>query len=178
MTHPYNETNQAVLRLVESRVPPNPLAFCSSAPSLSQEAEYFVRRALSMMSRASILVKADRQDAIALLCASRTRLAKHFKRYQIFKHGRIFNPVIASGSASSKVVARGMKVDCMQLGEMFGAYHTRWQGLRSEDWLSYRHDMLATVEVLRVHIESELRAMHQLLMISELYGRRSAHEHH
>lgn len=151
--------------------PPRLFASALTVAGLQREAEAHVARALTMMSRARCLVEADRRDAIDLLTASRIRLGGHFKRYQAFKHGNIFDPVVEFGPASSKVVARTMKVDCMQLGELFGAYHARWLGMRPGEWSGYRRDMLETVEMLTGHLEAELRAMRQLLLISNLYRR-------
>lgn len=141
----------------------------ASAAVLSGEAELFVKRALSMMGRARLLVEADREDATIALNQARARLGQHFLRYQAFKHSQIFDPIVTFGPASSKVVARSMKVDCMQLGETFGSYRDRWFRFRPNEWPSYRRDMLETTDLLKVHLEAELRAMQQLLMISKLY---------
>lgn len=146
-------------------------AFASATRDLHAEADHYVARARTMMARARSLVEADRQDTIQLLNGRRVQLARHFQNYQRFKHANIFNPIIEFGPPSSKVVARTMKIDCMKLGEVFGGYYNRWLGLQSNEWNSYRIDMVETVDMLAVHLGAELRAMRQLLMIAEFYQR-------
>jgi hypothetical protein len=140
-----------------------------SRDALTSRAEGFVGRTLVMMNRAQALVAADRCECIDLLNARRAALCVHLQRYQRFKHGSIFDPVVRFGFPSSKIIARAMKVDCLTLGEEFAAYHTRWLRLRSSEWQRYREDMLATVDNLSVHLDGELRAMRQLIMISAFY---------
>jgi len=138
--------------------------------ALGREAETQVARAAIMMRRARMLVAADRQECLALLAARQLALAVHLQRYQRFKHGRIFDPVVQHGSPAAVIVARIMKVDCMQMGEVFGAYHARWLRLCAAEWPGYRRDMIATVDMLLMHLDAELRAIRQLLLISDLYG--------
>lgn len=142
----------------------------SARDALRIKAEASVARANEMMSRARALVLDDRVHAIDLLTTKRIRLCEHFQRYQRFKHAQIFDPVVEYAPASSKVVARSMKIDCMELGETFAAYHNRWLGLKAHDWAAYRQDMLHTTEMMQANIAAEIRAIRQLLMISDLYG--------
>ncbi|RYF06122.1 MAG: hypothetical protein EOO77_27350 [Oxalobacteraceae bacterium] len=123
------------------------------------------------MNRARALVEAERLDCIKLLTARRVALAAHLQNYQRFKHNNIFDPVMLFGLSSSKVVARSMKVDCLALGEEFASYHTRWLGLHASEWHRYREDMLSTVDNLSAHLDAELRAMRQLIMISDFQQR-------
>ena len=142
-----------------------------TAASLDREAALYVARARMMVARARTLVLADRQDAIDLLANRRRNLGEHFTRYQVFKHANIFDPIVEHGPASSKVVARSMKMDCLELGETYRAYLDRWLGLTPREWASYRRDMLAVAEVLATHLDVELCSMRQLLMISRFYRR-------
>lgn len=151
-------------------MPPLLIGSLSSISILEEEAEQFVARALTMMIRARYLVEADRISAIALLNACRKRLGEHFRRYQIFKHSQIFDPVVAFGPASSKIVARGMKIDCLQLGETFSTYSERWRKLSLQDWPTYRRDMIAHTEMITMNLQAELRAMRQLLTIAKFHG--------
>lgn len=138
--------------------------------ALRRQAETYVAQAMVAMRRAQLLVEHDRVDTARLLTARRHALGSHFGRYQRFKHGSIFDPVVRHGPASSRVVARTMKVDCVELGEVFGAYTARWRDLRAADWPAYRRDMLTTVDMLTINLQAELRAIRQLLMISDLYA--------
>lgn len=140
-----------------------------SRRSLENEAEAYVKRAITMIDRARALVIADRVGAVGLLSAYRATLGNHFQSYQRFKHGRIFDPVVRHGTPSAQVVARSMKVDCLQLGEAFAGYNTRWLGQRAGEWSAYREDMLEVTAMLKVSLTAELRAMRQLLMISAFY---------
>lgn len=148
-----------------------PALFGSSAQreALRFEAEGYVRRASLMMGRARALVTDDRVDAIALLTERRTALATHFQRYQRLKHGGVFDPIVEYAPTSSKIIARTMKIDCMELGEEFAAYHTRWLRVPPSEWRLYKADMLATVDKLEQRLEAELRAIRQLLMVAEFY---------
>lgn len=123
-----------------------------------------------MMGRARALVMADRVDAIRLLTARRNALDAHFQRYQRLKHASIFDPIVEYAPTSSKIVARTMKIDCMELGEVFGAYHNRWLNVQPSEWRMYRADMLATVDMLTTNLDAELRAIRQLIMISQFYA--------
>lgn len=139
--------------------------------ALRVQAESYVRRASVMMRRARALVAADRVDALNLLTARRTALGAHFQRYQRLKHGSIFDPIVAHAPTSSKIIARTMKLDCMELGDEFSKYHTRWLRASPSDWRFYKADMLATVEKLATNLDAELRAINQLLMVSTFYDR-------
>ncbi|GAA4221623.1 hypothetical protein GCM10022253_28100 [Sphingomonas endophytica] len=139
--------------------------------ALRAQAEAYVLRANLMMRRARILVTQDRVDACALLTDRRNALGQHFQRYQRLKHGSIFDPIVAYAPTSSKIVARGMKIDCMELGQEFVAYQTRWLRVPPSEWRWYKADMLATADKLSLHLDAELRAIRQLLMVAEFYQR-------
>lgn len=63
-----------------------------------------------------------------------------------------------------------MKIDCIELGEIFSGYNNRWLGLEYNDWTYYRKDMLLTTEMMQENINAEIRAIRQLLIISSLYA--------
>ncbi|MFK3891269.1 hypothetical protein [Sphingomonas sp. NPDC079357] len=150
-----------------------PILFGSSdqRKALRIEVERYVMRASLMMRRARMLVTNDRVDACALLTDRRTALGQHFQRYQRLKHGSIFDPIVAYAPTSSKIVARGMKIDCMELGQEFVAYQTRWLRVPRSEWRWYKADMIATVDKLSLNLDAELRAIRQLLMVAEFYHR-------
>lgn len=139
--------------------------------SLDQQAVSYVARAQMMVDRARKLVIADRVDTIDLLANRRQCLGEHFKLYQVFKHTNIFNPIVEFGAGSSKIVARSMKMDCLELGETYRAYVDRWLRLKPQEWRSYQRDMLAIAEVISTHLATELTSMKQLLTISQFYRR-------
>jgi len=151
----------------------NPLGTAAERTALQAEAHLHVARATTMLRRARALVAADRVHRIALLTRQRERLFADLAHYQRFKHTRIFDPVVRHGSASAKVVARTMKVDCFHLGDTVASYHARWRHLDPAEWASYRTDMLATVDLLHARMQAELRAIDQLLTISHFYAPRA-----
>lgn len=151
--------------------PPLLLASAEARRELTIQAETYVARALVSLNRAKALVVAERSDCVELLTARRATLSTHLQNYQRFKHNNIFDPVMLFGLSSSKVVARTMKVDCVALGEEFAAYHMRWLRLHTSEWHRYRDDMLSTVDNLAVHLDAELRAIRQLIMISDFQQR-------
>lgn len=149
-----------------------PILFGTTAQreTLRFQAEGFVARAGVMMQRARVLVTDDRVGQIGLLTKRRAALGAHFQCYQRLKHGSIFDPIVQYAPTSSKIVARTMKIDCMELGEEFARYHSRWIRFQPADWRPYKADMLATVDKLVVHLDAELRAIRQLLMVAEHYA--------
>ncbi|NTS63665.1 hypothetical protein HRV97_00650 [Sphingomonas sp. HHU CXW] len=151
----------------------NPLGTAAERAMLQAEAHVHVARATTMLRRARALVAADRAHRIALLTRQRERLFADLAHFQRFKHTRIFDPVVRHGSASAKVVARTMKVDCFHLGETVASYHARWRYLDRAEWASYRADMLATADLLHARMQAELRAIDQLLTISHFYAPRA-----
>lgn len=149
--------------------PPSLFGNLADREALRTQADAYVQRAISMLDRAEALVQADRMDAADVLSQRRSALALHFQSYQRFKHLQIFDPVVQHGPASSKVVARTMKVDCVLLGNQFNDYHVRWQFMQSADWHAYKRDMLQTVSNLRSNLTEELRAIRQLISLSAFY---------
>ena len=138
--------------------------------ALKLETEAFVGRAIAMIRRARAVVVKDRVEAAGLLASRRVALCQHLQRYQQFKHGCIFDPVVRYGTASSQVVARTLKAECVQMGEVFGNYHARWARMEAAEWPLYRRDMIETVDILVGHLDKEHRAIGQLLTIAEFYG--------
>lgn len=162
-----------IMAKADEILPGPPLLFASAKArrEFTLQAENYVARALVLLNRAKALVVAERSDCIELLTARRLTLAAHLQSYQRFKHNNIFDPVMLFGLSSSKVVARTMKVDCLTLGEQFAAYHARWLRLHTSEWQRYREDMLSTADSLSVHLDAELRAIQQLIMIYDFQQR-------
>lgn len=157
--------------MIDAGLSEAPILFGSSDQrrALRLQAEGYVLRASLMMRRAQMLVANDRVDAVDLLTDRRTALGLHFQRYQQLKHGSIFDPIVTYAPTSSKIVARGMKIDCMELGQEFVEYQARWLRVPQLEWRWYKADMLATVSKLSFHLDAELRAIRQLLMVAEFY---------
>lgn len=138
---------------------------------LGARATGYVDRATTMLRRARSVVEDDRVNLVTLLNTRRDALATLLGGYQRFKHGCIFDPVIAHGTASSQIVARRMKTECWMMGHVFGEYHARWSRVDvAGQWKTYRGEMLDTADRLLGHIEIEHDAMTKLLTISGMYA--------
>lgn len=150
-----------------------PFLFDTSAAgrhALQVEADSYAVRILRMVNRARAVAHDNRCETLDLLSARRRALCDLLTAYQKFKHTRVFDPVVRLGSGSSKVIARTLKIECMQMGATFSAYNSRWLRTRQSEWQAYRPDMLSVTEQLIEHIVSERRAIKQLLDIADLYG--------
>jgi hypothetical protein len=144
----------------------------SERQALDLRVEAIVTRAVAMIRRGRALALGDRRRAATLLMARREALCRLLQRYQRLKHDCIFDPVVQRGTASSKMVARNLKTECIQMGETFGAYHARWQYYDASDpseWPRYRDDMLESTDALLAHLAAERQAVFRLLMISSFY---------
>lgn len=137
--------------------------------ALQVEAEAYVERAMAMVNRARSIVDGDRLEAANLLAGRRAALADHLQRYQRFKHRQIFDPVIQRGTSANQIVARSMKVECVQMGELFSGYHARWLRLEPMEWRRYRKDMQDTSALLAAHLDAELAAIRKLLQLADFY---------
>lgn len=135
--------------------------------TLHLEAERYTARAILMINRARALVAGDRVAALDVLSARRTALTAHFTRYQRFKHCCIFDPAIEHGGASRKIIALTMKLDCIAMGERFGAYKTRCLGVTRAGWACYREDMLATTEQLIVELNAQLDGIQHIVLLAD-----------
>lgn len=109
--------------------------------------------ALLDQARATIDAGPTQQDQLRTVA---DRLAYELQAYQLFKHDRIFDPLIASGSPSSREAARCLKADCVAGGEAFAFFVRQW---REQDlqagWGEFRPAVLNLGTRLRDHIKAE-----------------------
>lgn len=133
------------------------------------DAEAFVAEAVQIVTCARALVELDRLEAAELLQIDRARVVELLGRYQRFKHGVIFDPVIRSGDKARSATARMLKCECVMMGETFGGYVSRWQHVNvADDWQSYRHEMIAMSDQLLEHLRVEHEAITALLEGTDL----------
>ncbi len=129
-----------------------------------EDAEAFVAEAVQIVTCARALVELDRTEASELLQIDRGRVSELLGRYQRFKHGVIFDPVIESGDKARSATARLLKCECVMMGEAFGRYVSRWQHVNvADDWQAYRADMIAMSGQLLEHLRVEHAAITALL---------------
>jgi hypothetical protein len=116
----------------------------------------YQNRILSVMGRAEALLGAAEPDAQAL-GQCRWELARILRAYQIHKHGRVFDPIIAAGVPADRVaLARTLKADCVRMGDRFRDHLMGWSavGVR-DDWIAYRPAAREMIAALRVHLDRE-----------------------
>ena len=93
----------------------------------------------------------------------RWELARTLGEYQIFKHTRLFDPLIVRGGPRSAAAA-AMKQSCITLGGAFRAYVIRWTAADILDRPDpYRTAALVEVGRLRTHLKREREGARQLL---------------
>ncbi|RYF19584.1 MAG: hypothetical protein EOO77_09820 [Oxalobacteraceae bacterium] len=131
---------------------------------IRSEAERFVTEAVQIVMTARALVELDTITAADLLRIDRARCFELLGRYQRFKHGVIFDPVIQADDKARSATARMLKCECVMMGEAFSAYVARWQHTDvTQEWKSYRSDMVVMTEQLLEHLRVEHAAIICLL---------------
>ncbi|WP_141243873.1 hypothetical protein [Sphingomonas lenta] len=111
---------------------------------------------LAVLSRASELLDEEPGPARAGLGAIRRELARKLREYQIFKHSRIFDPALTSGSPSVAEAGRRLKVDCIAGSARFDQYVREWSGKDiAAEWAAFRSATLELGRRLRDHMVSE-----------------------
>lgn len=140
---------------------PPPARFSSTTKS---EADRFVAEATLIVTTARALVELDETGASELLRIERNRVFELLGRYQRFKHGVIFDPVIHAGDQAQSAIARLLKCECVLMGEAFSSYFSRWEHVDvAANWLAYRVSMLKMTEQLLEHLRVEHAAITSLL---------------
>lgn len=126
---------------------------------------------IAMLDDARVLLTGERAAAGEAIAAVRWRLARKLREYQVFKHSRIFDPAITSGSPSLEEAGRQLKIDCIAGGEHFRRYVRRWTGVDlAEQWAEFE---AATIEIdrnLRDHLAAEGLQVRLLLSRADLEG--------
>jgi len=94
----------------------------------------------------------------------RWHLLRVLREYQLFKHGEIFDPLIAANRTDLAVMARRLKTACIAAGEAYQSHTMRWteQGAL-DNWEEYRRAVLAIVEQVDKHLAAERAAVVTLL---------------
>ena len=119
------------------------------------------------------VIEADNLSSLSILSARRWQMVRLLREYQIFKHSRIFDPAIANGSPSEVAAARGMKINCIAMGNAFSSYVKLWSsGLITTSWEDYRIAMIEMSAVLTRHVKSERRNVEALLSVPSTNLRR------
>jgi hypothetical protein len=119
-------------------------------------------KALAIMSRVSRTLSSTPPDVKALSQA-RWELARTLRAYQLYKHGSIFDPIIAREQGDRVTMARSMRADCIRMGEEYRLYVLKWSAVSVIDvWAEYRSAAIGIIGRLRAHLESERKGIVQL----------------
>ena len=115
------------------------------------------------MAETQAMLRADMVDPQET-AAARWALTRLLTGYQMFKHQRIFDPLVRHGSLEDAHVAREMKIACVAAGETFRAYLARWtaSGIEGRE-MEYRRDAKGMMALLERHILHERRGIEALL---------------
>ncbi|MES2987471.1 MAG: hypothetical protein V4808_06175 [Pseudomonadota bacterium] len=115
------------------------------------------------MAETQALFTAEPIDMFAAANA-RWKLTRLLTGYQMFKHQRIFDPLIRGGSVEDARVACQMKIDCVAMGENFRIYLARWtaSGIEGRE-AEYRRDAAGMIAMLHRHILRERSGIEALL---------------
>lgn len=95
---------------------------------------------------------------------ARWKLTRLLTGYQMFKHQRIFDPLVRHGSVEDSHAAQQLKIDCVAIGEIFRAHLARWTtaGIEGRE-TEYRRDATGMTALLERHILRERRGIEALL---------------
>ncbi|WP_267414362.1 hypothetical protein [Sphingomonas sp. GC_Shp_4] len=97
-----------------------------------------------------------------MLGTYRLQAADLLGEYQLFKHRMLFDPAFVCSRRSQ--AARGLKVECILMGECFSAFHARWQ--HSDPgvvWPMFKADVIAVTDQLLKHLQIEQVGIDRLL---------------
>lgn len=97
---------------------------------------------------------------------ARWRFVRALTGYQVFKHQRIFDPMMQQGSPRDIDAARQLKTECILISEAFRSYIAKWSAsgiVDRED--EYRCEAKAMIRKVRAHIVRERHGMEALLNV-------------
>ena len=119
-------------------------------------------RILAITDRTEAILRSDSKD-VAALGNCRWEAARTLREYQLFKHGRIFDP-LEKGQDYRAIKARRMKADCIRVGEEFRAYVLKWSVVSILDhWAEYHPAALDLIARIRAHLAKERIGVAELL---------------
>jgi len=120
-------------------------------------------RIFAIVDRAESVLRDPGNRDITTLGQCRWEAARTLREYQLFKHGRIFDP-IERGQDFRALRARRMKADCVHVGEEFRAYVLKWSVVSILDhWDEYHPAALEAVRRIRAHLAKERIGVAELL---------------
>ncbi|HEX8554104.1 MAG TPA: hypothetical protein VF695_05310, partial [Sphingomonas sp.] len=103
-------------------------------------------------------------DALVRLARARWEALRLIRAYQLFKHGELFDPLIACGTPDQRRLAERMKTRCIESVQRFVDHVTAWNMAdAATEWDRYRAALTVLVEDMRAEILAERRDAETLL---------------
>ena len=119
---------------------------------------------LGIMRGAEPLLTDPSLRDVAALARSRWALMRALTAYQHFKHGEIFDPVIARRLLGDDGRAERLKRACLAISEDFRGHVAKWSACDvTGEWAQYQPAGLAMIARLRAHIARERGEVEVLL---------------
>ena len=98
------------------------------------------------------------------LARARWAMMRALTAYQLFKHSKIFDPMIAKARPADAHRLLRMKRACTDMGDAFRAYVQQWSACDvGASWAEYQPAALAMIARVRAHIAGERKAVGALL---------------
>jgi hypothetical protein len=122
----------------------------------------FQNRILAIAARSETVLESGQRD-VAALSAARWEIARTLREYQLFKHIRIFDPLLGRNDYRGCKAER-MKAECIQFGERFRDHVLKWSVVSILDhWDEYQPAALATIGEIRKQLARERSGVAVLL---------------
>ena len=116
-----------------------------------------------IVDRAENLIGGRERPSPLTLGKTRWALARALNEYQVFKHSRIFDPILAQEHGPRAELARSQREACMALGAEYRTYVAHWNAVDILDrWEDYRSAALAMLARIRGHVQDETAAFARL----------------
>lgn len=129
---------------------------------MTDELDQHQGRVIAILDGVETALRENRQD-VAALAQSRWALTRTLTAYALYKHGRVFDPIIAARDSRRAEAARALKAECLRRGDEFRRHVMRWSAADVlGDWDTHRAETLALIARLRVHLDRERAAVRAL----------------
>ena len=110
---------------------------------------------VSILNRSRPLFGKSSDEALAALLEHRAQLAAGMQNFQVFKHRRIFDPII-QGGGPNQTIAGHLKADCTALGNEYDHFRREWtEAEMRAQWPKYRLSALVMITEIRKRLADQ-----------------------
>lgn len=103
-------------------------------------------------------------SSIRALALVRWELMRHLRAYQLYKHSRIFDPIIGSGIGAKTIFAQELKDRCLALARDYETHVTKWSLTGpAAAWSDYVSEAQAMSKRIERHLFQETQQIEALL---------------